>query len=289
MVLSREKWYHKTTMFLTPTQLKELCAQYSLSPSREYGQNYLISDKPIVAMLEAAALTSSDTVFEVGPGFGVLTFALLERAKKVVAFEIEKKLLPYWEEKERNFPHLRMVWGNVLFKLEEETKKEGKYKIIANLPYQITSHFLRTVFSLENKPEQVLLMVQKEVGERMQAKPGDMSLLSLSVQYYGKVKIIEKVPAGSFWPVPKVDSCVVEIRDIEGGDSEKEKLFFRLAKAGFQNKRKQLWKNISVGLHLAPDEIKQRVEEICGNEKVRAEELSMENWKQLTLSLKELL
>lgn len=276
-------------MFLTPTQLKELCAKYSLSPSKEYGQNYLISDKPILAMLQAADLTSSDTVFEVGPGFGVLTFALLEKVKKVVAFEIEKKLLPYWEEKGRNFPNLHMVWGNVLFKIEEEAKKEGKYKIIANLPYQITSHFLRTVFSLENKPEQVLLMVQKEVGERMQAKPGNMSLLSLSVQYYGKVKIIEKVPAGSFWPVPKVDSCVIEIRDIEGIDPVEEKWFFRLAKAGFQNKRKQLWKNISVGLHLPSEETKRRVEKICGNEKVRAEELSVENWKHLTLSLKELM
>lgn len=276
-------------MFLTPTQLKELCIKYSLSPSKEYGQNYLISDKPILAMLEAADLTSSDTVFEVGPGFGVLTFALLEKAKKVIAFEIEKKLLPYWEEKEKNYPNLHMVWGNVLFKLEEETKKEGKYKIIANLPYQITSHFLRTVFSLDNKPEQVLLMVQKEVGERMQARPGNMSLLSLSVQYYGKVKIIEKVPAGSFWPVPKVDSCVVEIRDIEETDPIEEKWFFRLAKAGFQNKRKQLWKNISVGLHLPSEETKQRVEKICGNEKIRAEELGVENWKHLALSLKELI
>ena len=264
-----------------PTCLQELCKKYNLSPSKKYGQNYLITDSPIKKMIEAADLKKSDTVVEIGPGFGVLTFALTEKVNKVIAFEIEKKLEEYWQE---NSPeNLEMIWGNVLNQFPTISFQLLEYKVVANLPYQITSNILRTLLELENKPESITVMVQREVADRIVAKPGDMSMLAVSVQYYGESKKIAKVSKGNFWPSPKVDSAVLHI-DINSKQEDKEfdKKFFRVVKAGFANKRKQLWRNLAVGLKIEAEQIKHILNIVTGNEKVRAEELSVEQWKEIT-------
>ncbi|MBI4427081.1 MAG: ribosomal RNA small subunit methyltransferase A [Candidatus Magasanikbacteria bacterium] len=287
-----------------PSVLQELCKQYRLTPSKGYGQNFLITDAPIKKMIEAAELKASDIVVEIGPGFGVLTFALAERVKKVIAFEIERKLAGYWSDleirgdREINRDKIEIVWGNALNKIQDTSNKIQKYKVIANLPYQITSDVLRTLLELENKPELIVIMVQKEVAERICAQPpsarhtrsgqaGNMSLLSVAVQYYGEPKIIAKVPAGSFWPRPKVESAIVRItlsRDhcittSLHHDDEREREFFRVVRAGFAQKRKQLWNNLAKGLKLDGGKVKAVLREVVGNEKVRAEEVSVEEWR----------
>jgi len=267
--------------FLIPTQLKQLCAEYHLTPSKKYGQNYLISETPINKMIEAGELTQDDTVVEIGPGFGVLTLAMAPHVKKVVAFEIEKKLEGYWEEKQREFKNIEIIWGNALKEIQnsEFQIQNKKYKVLANLPYQITSNVIRTLLELAHKPERIVIMVQKEVADRICAKPGDMSLLAVSVQYYGTPKIVTKVANGNFWPAPKVDSAVIAITDIQ--DRPDAEVFFRYVRAGFQNKRKQLWKNLSVGLQIAGERVKNVLQSVLGNEKVRAEELSVEQWEHV--------
>jgi len=250
-------------------------------------------------MIKAGELTQSDTVVEIGPGFGVLTLAMAPLVKRLVAFEIEKKLSEYWEEKQHEFPNVNLVWGNALKELKTRDwrlKIGAEYKVLANLPYQITSHAIRTLLELEHQPERIIIMVQKEVAERMCAKPrsagsprGDsaepgqahsqqaaMSLLAVSVQYYGTPEIITHVPKGSFWPAPKVDSAVVAITNIQERPGAEE--FFRFVRAGFSSKRKQLWKNLSSGLDISGETVKAVLEKVVGNEKVRAEELSVEEW-----------
>ncbi len=268
---------------LLPPALKELLQKYHLSPSKVYGQNYLISDRPIQAMLEAGQVSSTDTVLEIGPGFGILTLALLPRVQKVFAFEIERKLVEYWQEQSEMYPNLQMVWGNVISQLESVTTDLVKYKVIANLPYQITSHILRLLLESQHKPEKIVVMVQKEVAQRICAKPGEMSLLSVSVQYYGQPRIVTKVAPGSFWPAPKVDSAVLCVDNIQTQLNEAD--FFRIVRAGFAHPRKQVWSNLSEGLQLEREQVKRVLHEVVGNEKVRAEELHVEDWRKVVQKL----
>lgn len=174
-----------------PDYLQHLSAKYGLNPTKRYGQNFLINEEVIEKIIEIAGLEKSDTVVEVGPGFGVLTLELAQRVEKVVSFEIEKKLKPYWEEKQENLPNVEIVWGNVL-KEFLISNFQFPFKVVANLPYQITSAVIR-MFLEADKPsnaerglksrlarlEKMTLMVQKEVGERICAAPGEMSLLSV--------------------------------------------------------------------------------------------------------------
>jgi len=233
-------------------------------------------------MIAAADLQPSDVIIEIGPGFGALTFALAGKVKKVIAFEIEKKLEPYWEEKLKEQPNIEIIWGNVLKKFGEGMGEV--YKVIANIPYHITSDILRLFLEAEHKPERLVLMVQKEVAKRICAKPPDMSLLSVAVQYYGQPKFVTAVPRGSFWPAPKVDSAIVAIslKHPSTSTSQQDRQFFRVVKAGFSHKRKQLWRNLSTQLHLAPLNVKAVILKVVGSETVRAEELGVEEWKQIT-------
>ncbi len=273
-----------------PSYLRELCERYGLSPSKKYGQNYLVSDRPIRAMIEAGELEKDDTIVEIGPGFGVLTLALAPLVKKIFAFEIERTLEEYWTDSQKKFPNVEVVWGNVLNQVPEyETEifdRLKKYKVLANIPYQITSKILRLLLEeVKNKPERIIVMVQKEVGERITAKPGDMSMLAVSVQYYGEPKIITKVSKGCFWPSPKVDSavlCIKTHREKKQNFTDKE--FFDLVRAGFSHPRKQVWSNLT-GQYPNVD-FKSILQKITGNEKVRAEELSVENWKNILEKMK---
>ncbi len=266
---------------LTPTQIKRLCEEYSLSPSKKYGQNYLISELPVQKMVEAAGIKPGDVVYEIGPGFGILTFELLKAGAVVRAFEIEQKLKPYWEKYQAEYPNLEIVWGNVLWQWDEYVKNEKRpYKVIANLPYQITSEVLETILESSNQPEQVICMVQKEVAERIVARPGDMSILATSIQYFGIPKIVAKVSRGSFWPSPKVDSAVISITQIQPrADST---IFFKLVKAGFHHKRKKLLNNIVEAYHIPKTEVETVFESLNLNYNIRAEELSIEEWEKFS-------
>jgi len=261
--------------------LKHLCQKFGLAPSKHYGQNYLLDAEVIEEMLVAAELTSEDTVVEVGPGFGILTLALAAKAKKVMAYEIEKKLEPYWGELIKQHKNIEIIWGNAL---RQFASPGVPYKVVANLPYQVTSPVIRLFLENEHPPELMVTMVQKEVGERICAKPGDMSVLAVATQYFAAPEIIRVVPRALFWPAPKVDSVVIKLRikSQELRSKEFEKKFFDIVRAGFANRRKLLIKNLTpvVGKKNRP-ELEKIFAGIGLTGNSRAQELSVEQWKEL--------
>jgi 16S rRNA (adenine1518-N6/adenine1519-N6)-dimethyltransferase len=244
----------------------------------------------IAAMVEAGEVAKDDMVVEVGPGFGVLTLALAEKAKQVIAFEIEKKLTPYWNGLQKQYKNIEIVWGNVLYELEKQAVLQTEpYSVVANLPYQITSLVMRKFLETACKPRVLVLMVQKEVADRICAPLGEpktkgktdfeVGLLTVAVQYYGKAEIITNVSRGSFWPSPKVDSAVVRISNIQ--TRPQAKAFFTVVRAGFAHKRKILASNLADGLHVPIGVARETVARVTGNEKIRAENMTISQWEEL--------
>ena len=253
------------------------------------GQNFLI-DKNIARRIAGAAdLTEQDNVLEVGPGFGILTQELVKRAKRVIAIEKDKilagqilKVQSFKPELARILKRvqddtdcgLRIINADILKVPEAELKKlfnNEPYKIVANLPYNITSHFLRKFLEMEYQPRQMVLMVQKEVAERICAKPGQMSLLSVAVQFFCEPEILFFVSRNSFSPAPEVDGAVIRLNNIRRDkfDVDAEK-FFKTIKKGFQARRKQLKNNLGLALSaMAQLGLKQTT---------RPQELGMEEW-----------
>lgn len=297
--------------FFTIKAIQNLCQQYGLRPSKDYGQNYLLNLEPIEAMLAAAEIKKTDTVVEIGPGFGALTYGLADEAAKVIAFEIEKKIKPYWDEKLKEYPNTEIVWGNVLniknkiskIKNGELTSGDsssagsllgmtvsGPYKVVANIPYQITSPIIKLFLEdVENKPELMVLMVQKEVAQRICAKPGDMSVLAIAVQYFATPEIITYVPRHFFYPIPEVDSAVIKITLKKSNKNQEENIqqFFKLVKTGFSSRRKILIKNLlpivggKSGLKILEDFWQKQ----GWSRTIRAQELSVDDWKKLAQEL----
>lgn len=261
-----------------PNYLQSLCKKYNLIPSKKYGQNFLINPEPIQKMIEVGNVSKGEIVVEIGPGFGVLTQELAEHASRVVSFEIEKRLQPYWEEQKKKYSNVEIIWGNVLKQFNENTVKTP-YKIIANLPYQITSPVIRLFLECKNSPDVMVCMVQKEVAERICAKPGDMSLLAVAVQYYATPEYVLTVPRSYFWPEPGVDSALIKLTKYEKYTKQDGELFFKVAKAGFSSRRKVLIKNLSE--HFGKQH-RTAFEDIFKNNNllltVRAQELSVEDW-----------
>jgi len=248
----------------------------------------LKSEKIAEEIVSAGEVVSDDIVLEVGPGKGILTEKLLEKAKKVIAVEKDEQLVKFLKDKFKNNPKLEIIRGDILkFNLMSRRDLDiRRYKIIANIPYYITSRFLRTFLESDCQPSLMVLMVQKEVAERIVAKGklarrrGGESLLSISVKTYGRPEIIRKVPAGYFSPAPKVDSAVIKISGISKNFFQDigEKKFFETVKKGFSQKRKMLINNLKA----QKDDFT-----TCNiGEKARAENLSLEQWKCLTVNVK---
>lgn len=267
--------------------LTQICRNNGLTPTKKYGQNYLIDESVIDRIMSVAALTKNDSVVEVGPGFGVLTMQLAKQAGPVVSFEIEKKLQKYWEKKSIQFPNLTIQWGNVLREFptylvgrQVSNFQFSKYKVVANLPFQITSPVIRIFLESEHPPTELILMVQKEVAERICATPGDMSLLSVAVQYYARAEILFSVPRESFWPAPRVDSAVIRLIPISPPLSPVEsKYLFELVKDGFSNRRKLLIKNILPFIGKKnKEELSDTIITFGLTPTARAQELSVDNW-----------
>ncbi|MEK7167880.1 MAG: 16S rRNA (adenine(1518)-N(6)/adenine(1519)-N(6))-dimethyltransferase RsmA, partial [Patescibacteria group bacterium] len=185
--------------------IQALASKYGLNPSKLRGQNFLVDQNIVGKILEKAGLNEKDTVLEVGPGFGVLTKELVQRVKRVVAVELDKKISSFLQIEFNNAKNLDLVQGDIL-KVNIKGLNLKDYKIVTNLPYGISAHFLRKFLGQEPKPKEIVVMLQKEVGERIIAGPGEMSLLSLSVQFYAHPEILFPVSRGSFWPEPNVYS-----------------------------------------------------------------------------------
>jgi len=249
------------------------------------GQNFLTRPHYGEVMRNAAKVDKNDFILEIGPGKGILTAVLLAQAKKVIALEKDRELVEYLKEKyskEIKNKKLELIDGDALnYKLPT-----FDYKLIANIPYYITGEILRHFLETKKQPLSMTLMVQKEVAERIVARDSKESILSLSVKAYGVPKIIARVGAGNFQPKPKVDSAILHIEGISRNFFKdiSEENFFKIIKAGFAHKRKKLVGNLSeAGFNRA------RVEKILTKEKMspnaRAEDLTLADWKKITMAL----
>lgn len=271
---------------MTLTDIKNLCEMHHIVPTKSKGQNFLFDQNIIEKIITSANLSKNDTVLEIGPGLGVLTDYLVEQSGKVVAVELDKKLINLLHFKYLSVKNLEIVEGDILKLKIDSLNLPKSYKIVANLPYNITSNFIRNFLETNNPPSEMVIMIQKEVAKRIVAKVGDMSLLSLSVQFYCEPKILFEVGRNSFWPAPKVDSAVINLKLKNKFSFDDPKLFFKIAKIGFSAKRKQLHNNLSNGLHLKSDQVKLAIKDSGLNEKIRAQDLAIDDWIKLIKNLK---
>ena len=248
------------------------------------GQNFLKSEPALRKMSEAGEVNNKDTILEIGPGKGALTSRLLLNAKKVIAIEKDNDLFEFLKEKyAENIKNgsLELVNGDILeFEPKDYKLKKGEYKIIANIPYNITGAIFKKFLSHENQPERMVLLVQKEVAERVVARDNKESILSLSVKAYGTAKYEMKVHKRFFSPEPKVDSAIVSITNISKDNFKKEgseKNFFNIIKAAFAHKRKVLRKNLEI-LEKNKGDIDDIFEKLEIDSKSRAEDIKIEKW-----------
>ena len=259
---------------------KQLLKKYEIKPSKRLGQNFLVDELTLNKIVETADLSSNDTVLEIGSGLGILTLELAKRVNRVIAVEKDRKLYYILREilKDQNINNVETINGDILKISNLAYRQAGQiqnsnYKIVANLPYYITSPVIRKFLEnppADRKPGFMVLMVQKEVAQRICAEPPKMSLLSIAVQFYAEPKIISYVSKKYFYPQPKVDSAIIKIipKEIPKIDTEK---FFGLIKRGFSAKRKMLKNNLS-GFDF---------EKIGLNPKIRAENLTIDNWLKI--------
>lgn len=256
---------------------------FKLFAKKSLGQNFLINPGVVQKIISAAELKEDDTIVEVGPGTGVLTAALAEQARRVVAIEKDHRLI---EDLKKQFTdkNIEIVEADILEFDPRSYKLEPKsYKVVANLPYYITSHFIRTVFEEWPRPKLLVLMVQKEVAQRIIATPPHMNLLALSVQYFSHPEIVATVSAGSFRPIPAVDSAVIKLVPHEKlplSDPCREKLFL-IWKTVFAGKRKQLINTLSLALDLERTKTEELLRLSNIAPKARPETLTLADWIRL--------
>jgi len=273
---------------IPPLNAATLLKRYDLRPHKGLGQNFLQDPLALEEIVSAADIQPSDTVLEIGPGLGSLTRYLAVSAKEVVAVELDEHLLPPLRAILSPYQNVRLVQNDILKISPNDLKLENDYVVVANIPYYITSAVIRHLLENEIKPRRIVLTVQKEVAQRICAKPGDMSLLALSVQVYGKPRIATHIPANAFFPAPKVDSAVliVEIYPASLIDQDLLDAFFRLIKAGFSQKRKTLRNSLSAGLHIPPADAVRLLMRANIDPQRRAESLSLSEWSELTAILR---
>ena len=265
-------------------QTKELCRLYDIKPARSKGQNFLIEEEIYDKMVAAADLRLDDVVLEVGPGLGFLTAKLAKRVRQVIAVELDDKLAEILHTGliAKGIKNVEVINEDIL-KFSSLNYKLQNYKVVANLPYNITSIFLRKFLEMEIKPELMVLMLQKEVAERIVARPGKMSVLGISVQFYANAEMMHIVPAENFWPKPEVDSAIIKIKIRANSllKKEQENNFFQLIKFGFSAKRKMLKNNLAAGFKIDQTETEKKIISAGLNSKIRAQELSINDWLEL--------
>ena len=265
-------------------QVKRLLRQSGIKARKSLGQHFLIDETVLNTIVEAAELSPQDTVIEVGPGLGILTVELARRAGNVMAVELDIKLASLLKRRLGSLANLRVINADIL-KVNPSQLLEGKsnYKVVANLPYYITSPVLRYFVEASPKPSLMVMMVQKEVGEAIVARPGKMSLLAVSLQVYSEPRIISHVPSRCFYPQPKVDSVILRFDvlpepAIKVADMDK---FFEVVKCGFSSPRKQLHNSLAHGWGVKSTEVALLLEKANIDTKRRAETLSLEEWAKL--------
>jgi 16S rRNA (adenine1518-N6/adenine1519-N6)-dimethyltransferase len=291
-----------------PPSITSLLAKYNLFPKKGLGQNFLVDPHHLEKIVAAAELTPADTVLEIGPGPGALTRLLAQAADRVIAVELDSAMVHLLQNEFGHLSNLTIIEADILQTsiaalltpppqtgTPESQMADRKlqitnlqfpianlpahYKVVANLPYYITSAVLRHVLEPAARPQRVVVTVQKEVAQRIVAQPGQMSVLAVSVQYYGQPTLMHKIPAGAFYPPPKVDSAVVRIDTfaqppVTGPPHQ----FFEVVKAGFSQKRKQLKNSLAAGLKLPAAQVNLALTQAGINPARRAETLSLAEW-----------
>ena len=254
-----------------------------MRPDKKLGQNFLQDPFALDSIAAAAEIQPTDTVLEIGPGLGSLTRYLAVAAREVIAVELDPDLIPPLQAVTQPYDNIRIIHGDILKLSPQELVQEPGYLVVANIPYYITSAIIRHLLEHDPKPRRIVLTIQKEVADRICAQPGDMSLLALSVQVYGQPRLVQRIPAGAFFPAPKVDSAVlcVEIYETPRIQPELLNTFFKLVKAGFSQKRKTLRNSLSSGLHISTLEAEGLLKKANIDPMRRAETLSIEEWQLL--------
>jgi 16S rRNA (adenine1518-N6/adenine1519-N6)-dimethyltransferase len=263
--------------------LRHLLSRHHMRPNKSFGQNFLVSRAVLQQMVETADLEASDQVLEVGAGTGVLTRELARKARRVVAVEMEENMLALLAKTTSDFSNIELVARNLLYLNPEEVFGRARYKLVANLPYYITAPTFRHFLESANPPGLLVVMVQYEVAQRIVAEPGDLSLLGVSVQFYGQPRIVARVPARAFYPAPKVDSAIlrVEVHPQTPLTPRERDSFFRVVQAGFSERRKQLHNSLAHGLHRKDEEIRGWLAAAQIEASRRAETLSIDEWLRL--------
>jgi 16S rRNA (adenine1518-N6/adenine1519-N6)-dimethyltransferase len=270
---------------------RQLLRQFDVKPRKNLGQHFLIDETVLDRILSAAQLSPGDIVVEVGPGLGILTEGLAKEGAKVIAVELDRKLVALLKRRLAAFPDVKIINADILrvtprqileSKLAVSALFQG-YKVIANLPYYITSPLLRHFFEALPQPSEMIVMVQKEVGEAMVATPGNMSLLSVKTQFYSEPSIISYVPATSFYPSPKVDSVILRLDVYSQPPIEVPNAasFFDVVMHGFSSPRKQLRNSLSHSLDMPPSQVTLLLEKTGIEGQRRAETLCLEEWREL--------
>jgi len=268
---------------LSPPEIKTLLEKYKTKPSKKFGQNFLIDKNVLEKIIVASDIKKDDTILEVGPGIGTLTQELAKHASKVIAVEKDRNMIEILKETLLGLDNVHIIEADILsYKLQVTS-----YKVVANIPYYLTSPLIRKFLESANQPEEIILMMQKEVAERITAKPPHMSILAVSVQFYATAKIILKVSKNCFWPAPKVDSAIIKITPTAPNSATAEfgasaELFFKIVKAGFSQPRKQIVGNLVKTLKMERGEVEAWLTKNSIAPTQRAETLSVQDWRNLT-------
>lgn len=282
----------------TPSATKEIINKYSFAFQKKFGQNFLIDSNVLESIIRGAEITKEDFVLEIGPGIGTMTQYLCEAARQVVAVEIDKMLIPILEDTLSEYDNVEVINQDVLkvdIKSLAEEKNNGKpIKVVANLPYYITTPIIMGLFESGVPIDSITIMVQKEVADRMQTGPGskDYGALSLAVQYYATAKVILNVSATCFMPRPNVDSAVIKLTrhkepTVNVAD---EKLMFKIIRASFNQRRKTLVNGLknSPELSFSKEQIVKAIEKTGKPETIRGEALTLEEFAELANAFTEL-
>ena len=275
-----------------PKNTIEILQKYNFNFQKKFGQNFLINTGVLEDIIDAAEVTDEDMVPEIGPGIAKMTQYLCENARQVIAVEIDTNLIPILKDTLSAYDNVRIINDDILKvdinELAREYNNGRPIKVVANLPYYITTPIIMGLFESHVPIESITVMVQKEVADRMQAGPGtkDYGALSLAVQYYSKPQIVVNVPPSCFMPQPKVGSTVISLRRHQQPvvQVEDEKLMFKVIRASFNQRRKTLANGLNNygGINLTKEQIQQSIEELGVPVNIRGEALSLEQFACLS-------
>ena len=267
-------------------ELKLFLQKHQLSPNFTYGQNFLVDDTVLDDALAAAEVSNQDFILEIGPGIGNLTEMLLKNSHSVLSIEKDPKFLPLLKALKKQYINFRYEIADALeYNFSEYFKETGceEYKVVANIPYYVTGKILQLLLNASFKPKSITVLMQKEVAQNAVAQPGSLNILAISLQLYGDAKIIRTVPAKSFYPAPKVESALlhIDLHKKPKYNIPDEKKFFRIIKACFSGKRKQIHNTLVNNLHLPKEVVIKVLEQIGVPPTARPQELSIEEWVRL--------